>query len=97
MTASPAPTLAELRDRIDTLDAILVHVLAERFRLTDRVGRFKAAEALPALDPEREAAQMERLGTLAAEAGLDPQIGRDILGLIVDRVKDNHIKISGDQ
>ena len=95
MTA-PDAALAELRARIDTLDAILVHTLAERFRQTDRVGRLKAAHALPALDEGREAAQIERLETLAAEAGLDPALAREILGLIVDRVKDNHRKISGE-
>ncbi len=95
MTA-PDATLADLRDRIDTLDAILVHALAERFRQTTRVGRLKAAHALPAHDPDRESAQMDRIDALAAEAGLDPEVARDILGLIVDRVKDNHRKISGE-
>lgn len=99
MTA-PDATLAELSDlrgRIDTLDAILVHTLAERFRQTARVGRLKAEHALPAFDPGREEAQLERLESLAADAGLDPGIARDILGLVTDRVKENHRKISGEQ
>lgn len=94
---APETALADLRARIDTLDAILVHTLAERFRQTDRVGRIKAAHSLPALDRDREEAQMARLERLAAEAGLDPALAREILGLIVDRVKDNHRKLSGDQ
>jgi chorismate mutase len=96
MTA-PHDALVDLRARIDILDAILVHTLAERFRQTDGVGRLKAAHDLPAHDPDRESAQRDRIGALAAEAGLDPGLARDILGLIVDRVKENHRKISGEQ
>ena len=89
--------LADLRDRIDQLDAILVHTLAERFRQTRKVGALKAAERLPALDSDREAAQRDRIETLAKEAGLDAAFARKIHGLIVDQVKENHRKISGDQ
>ncbi len=96
MTA-PHAALADLRDRIDTLDAILVHTLAERFRQTARVGRLKAAHALPAQDESREAEQMAQLERLAEEAGLDPALAREIHGLITDRVKENHRKISGEQ
>src|SRR5699024_12878719 len=53
--------LESLRGSIDNLDAVLIHVLAERFKLTERVGRLKAHHALPAADAAREARQVERL------------------------------------
>ena len=34
--------LAEARATIDNIDAALVHILAERFRCTQRVGHIKA-------------------------------------------------------
>ncbi|CAM4336328.1 chorismate mutase [Palleronia rufa] len=89
--------LSALRDRIDQLDAILVHTLAERFRQTARVGALKAAEGLPPRDADRESAQRARIDSLAKDAGLDPEFARKIHGLIVDQVKENHRKISGDQ
>lgn len=90
-------TLDELRDRIDRLDAILIHTLAERFRQTAKVGDLKAKGGLPALDPDREARQRARIEELARDTGLDPDIARRIHGLIVDQVKENHRKISGEQ
>ncbi|SPJ24463.1 chorismate mutase [Palleronia abyssalis] len=91
------PTLDQLRARIDRLDEILVHTLAERFRQTAKVGALKARDTLPAFDPDREARQRARIETLAKEAGLDPDFAQHIHGLIVDQVKDNHRKISGEQ
>lgn len=90
------PVLDDLRDRIDRLDAILIHTLAERFRQTAKVGDLKAKGGMPALDPDREAQQRARIEALATETGLDPEIARQIHGLIVDRVKENHRKISGE-
>ena len=70
---SGVPTeLAEARATIDNIDAALVHILAERFRCTQRVGHIKARLDLPPADPAREARQVERLRTLAASSGLDP-------------------------
>ena len=62
--------LADARATIDNIDAALVHILAERFRCTQRVGHIKARLDLPPADPAREARQVERLRTLAASSGL---------------------------
>src|SRR3546814_4059844 len=40
-------TLAQFRQSIDNIDAALVFLLAERFRITKAVGRYKAIEGLP--------------------------------------------------
>src|SRR3546814_14236523 len=52
-------TLAQFRQSIDNIDAALVFLLAERFRITKAVGRYKAIEGLPPADPEREERQIE--------------------------------------
>ena len=43
------------------MDAALVHLLAERFKMTEEVGELKAAHGLPPADPDREAQQIARL------------------------------------
>ena len=53
--------LNRLRSSIDNLDAALVHLLAERFKCTEQVGRLKARAGMPPADPAREAVQIARL------------------------------------
>ena len=62
--------LAQFRASIDNLDAALIHILAERFRVTQAVGQLKATHDLPPSDPDREKRQIERLRRLADEADL---------------------------
>ena len=78
------------RESIDRLDAILVYTLAERFKQTQAVGRLKAAHALPASDPAREARQIERLEWLAKEADLDPEFAKKFLNFIIAEVIQHH-------
>ena len=85
--------LQRLRGSIDNLDAALVHLLAERFKCTQEVGRLKARSGTPPADPAREAYQIERLRTLARDADLDPQFAEKFLNLVIDEVIRNHERI----
>ncbi len=87
-----AEILAEHRDSIDRLDAILVYTLGERFKHTQAVGRLKAEHALPPSDPSREAAQIARLKDLAKRADLDPEFAEKFLNFIIQEVIHHHLK-----
>jgi chorismate mutase len=89
MTA-PDPVLAEFRSSIDNIDAALVHMLAERFKITQKVGAYKAKVGLPAADPGRETAQIDRLRALAASAQLDPEFTEKFLRFIIEEVIRHH-------
>jgi chorismate mutase len=82
--------LARYRASIDNIDAALVHLLAERFKITQEVGRYKAAAGLPPADPEREERQVARLRALAVESGLDPVFSEKFLRFIVAEVIHHH-------
>ncbi len=82
--------LGRIRASIDNIDAALVHLLAERFKHTQRVGRLKATHDLPPSDPAREARQIERLRALAVEADLDPTFAEKFLTFIIDEVIRHH-------
>ncbi|MBA8793214.1 chorismate mutase [Friedmanniella endophytica] len=88
--------LLRLRDSIDNMDAALVHLLAERFKITQRVGELKAAHGMPPADPERERAQIARLRALAVEAKLDPEFAEKFLGFVVAEVVRHHEAIAAD-
>ena len=86
--------LAEARATIDNIDAALVHILAERFRCTQQVGRLKAMHSMPPSDPEREEQQIRRLRKLAADAGLDPVFAEKFLRFVVSEVIRHHERIA---
>ena len=81
------------RRSIDNIDAALVHLLAERFKVTQAVGRHKAATGLPAADPGREDRQIARLRQLATEAELDPEFSEKFLRFIIDEVIRHHERL----
>lgn len=89
-------TLARYRDSIDNIDAALILMLAERFKVTQAVGQYKAVTKLPPADPGREKRQIERLRRLADDAKLDPDFSEKFLRFIIDEVIRHHRKISGE-
>lgn len=86
--------LTSLRESIDNIDAAVVHMLAERFKATQRVGRLKAEHKLPAADPARERDQIKRLRELAAGAHLDPVFAEKFLTFIIAEVIRHHEAIA---
>ena len=87
-------TLQSYRESIDNIDAALVFLLAERFKVTQAVGRHKAQAGLPPADPDREADQIERLRTLAKSANLDPDFSEKFLRFIIDEVIRHHERLA---
>jgi chorismate mutase len=84
------PVLQAYRESIDNIDAALVFMLAERFKITQSVGRYKAETGLPPADPGRETEQIARLRALAASANLDPEFSEKFLRFVIDEVIRHH-------
>ncbi|EPR77454.1 Chorismate mutase I [Leifsonia rubra CMS 76R] len=98
---APEPTPTEIdpevreqllgaRRSIDNIDAALIHLLAERFKYTQQVGRLKATKGLPASDPTRERTQIARLRLLAEESHLDPAFAEKWFNFVVAEVIHHH-------
>jgi len=94
MTSSVPNELITLRKSIDNIDAALVHLLAERFKTTQQVGRLKAELSMPPSDPAREASQLERLRELAKGADLDPAFAEKFLSFILAEVIQHHEELA---
>jgi chorismate mutase len=86
-------TLLRYRESIDNIDASVIYMLAERFKITKAVGEHKARMGLPAADTGREKRQIERLRRLATDARLDPEFSEKFLRFIIEEVIRHHQKI----
>ena len=95
MTDATQAELDEIRASIDNIDAALIHLLAERFKCTKRVGKLKAEHDMPPADPAREARQVTRLRALASEADLDPAFAEKFIAFIIEEVIRHHEAIRG--
>lgn len=84
------PQLEQYRSSIDNIDAALILLLAERFKVTKAVGEYKAAAGLPPADPAREEQQIARLRDLAASANLDPAFSEAFLRFVIAEVIRHH-------
>jgi chorismate mutase len=87
-------SLEDLRKSIDNIDNAILAMLAERFKVTNRVGHFKADHNLPAKDPDREALQHARIQQLSQQYGLDPELASAILDQVIAKVVVNHEQIA---
>lgn len=97
MSHDPKEKLNEYRRSIDNIDAALVCMLAERFKITKKVGLFKARHALPPADPAREEVQISRLRQMSKDSGLDPDFTEKFLRFIIDEVIRHHQETGGSQ
>lgn len=89
------PVLDGYRQSIDNIDAAMIHILAERFRITKAVGAYKAEHGLPPSDRSREERQIARLRKLAEEARLDPEFSEKFLRFIIQEVIRHHEQAQG--
>lgn len=92
---SKDPVLDGYRQSIDNIDAAMIHILAERFRITQAVGAYKAQHGLPPSDPGREERQIARLRKLAEDARLDPEFSEKFLRFIIQEVIRHHEQAAG--
>ncbi len=92
----PDARLEGYRQSIDNIDAALVYLLAERFKVTKAVGAYKAEAGLPPADPGRETEQIARLRALAESAQLDPDFSEKFLRFIIDEVIRHHERVRED-
>lgn len=75
-------TLRWYRAMMDEVDDRLWDTLAERMRLSRRIGEWKKTQGIPALQPERKAAILQKRLRWAETAGLQPDTVRNILEAI---------------
>jgi chorismate mutase len=89
----PWAEIHRIRKSIDNVDSALIHILAERFKLTRAVGALKAEFEIPASTPDREKQQIARLRKLALDSELDPDFAEAFITFLIENVIRNHLKM----
>lgn len=79
--------LERLRSEIEQVDQELVRLIARRIDIARSIGEAKKAAGLPTLDPAREAQLLRRIGTLAREAGLEPEELRAVFWQLISMTR----------
>ena len=92
--AQAARQVEELRGDVDTIDAAIVAMLAERFRVTHRIGLLKAQAGFASADMRRESTQIAALRDKAGDYGLDPDLAEAYLHLVADAAKRDHERLA---
>lgn len=70
----PAARLAQLRWSLDAVDAELIELLGQRFRIIRDVAMHKRETGTPVMQPARMGEVFETRMQKAREAGLDPKL-----------------------
>ncbi len=83
-------TLKDLRKEIDALDRELVAILARRFKITHKVGVYKAQHTLPSFDKKREIEILEHKKLFAIKHNINPLLVEKIFKLIMAETRKNH-------
>jgi chorismate mutase/prephenate dehydrogenase len=84
-TQPPAPpSIDELRQRLDAIDASLVTLAAERQRVVSEIGRSKQKQGRQLRDFKRERQVLDHVRAKAVELELDPDLAEDLLKRLID-------------
>lgn len=82
--ATTSEELAQLRKRLDDIDAVIVSALGERAHLAREIAAIKAATGGPVRDLDRETALLQHRSSYGERVGLDPVFVRRIFREIMD-------------
>lgn len=83
-------SLQDLRKEIDVIDRQIMSALVQRFKVTRKVGIYKAKHQLPPLDKKREDEMFTHKKLLASRYKLNPSLVEKIFKSITAEVRKNH-------
>ncbi|AKS41598.1 prephenate dehydrogenase/arogenate dehydrogenase family protein [Wenzhouxiangella marina] len=77
-------SIEALRKRLDSIDATLVTLAAERQRIVSEIGRSKQSEGRQLRDFRREREVLDHVRARALSEGLDPELAEDLLKRLIE-------------
>ncbi|MHC4942819.1 MAG: bifunctional 3-deoxy-7-phosphoheptulonate synthase/chorismate mutase [Planctomycetota bacterium] len=77
------PELNKLREEIDQTDDVILKALAKRMDIVADILSLKEAEELPLFDANRERQMLDEVAGRAATRGLNPDLAKQVLQLVI--------------
>ncbi len=93
MAEPPAPDLADLRSRIDQLDAALIAIVAERLAVCRDVAAVKQHSGTPIIQPNRVRDVVTSRRQQAIEAGVDADFAEQLFRVLLTET--HRIEVAG--
>jgi len=90
MTNDLKKDLGVFRKQLDKIDSAIILLIAERFKITREVGKFKKENKLPPLDKSREDLIYEKLESKAIDFNIEPNVLKGIWKVIMTQSKEEH-------
>ncbi len=85
--AALSEALVRLRSQIEEIDHLIVRLLARRIALARDAGAIKSAGGLPAVDPDREQAVLDRVAAWACEEGMSEADIRRLFARVIEMAR----------
>jgi chorismate mutase len=79
--------LNRLRAQIEQIDQLIVQLVAHRVQLARDTGVIKRAAGLPAVDPDREQAVLQRVSELARTEGVSDADVRRLFAYVIEMAR----------
>lgn len=76
--------MSDFRQRIDDIDRKIIELLSERCTVVREVGLFKRQHGIPVMQPERVRSVLENRALQAEQAGLSPELVRQLWTLFIE-------------
>lgn len=76
--------LDEFRSELNRIDDQIVALLGERFAIIRKVADYKKHHEIPIMQPGRVAEVKDRCAALAVNHDVNPELVRNLYGLIID-------------
>jgi chorismate mutase-like protein len=75
--------LEEYRTRLDEIDDAIARLFGERFDICRDVAKYKSANQIPMMQPDRVVAVRDRYLARGADSGLPPTFSSDLFAVLI--------------
>ncbi|WP_420421518.1 chorismate mutase [Simkania sp.] len=94
ISAEEIVNLDLLRKELDIIDQNIVSLFALRYQVVKQVATYKKQHNIPVYEPKREAEEIKKLGELAQNYKIDPDVIEQIFQIYITYCRESETQLS---